>query len=338
MPWVSACPRGACAAGGRRRALHLVPPLRVTLWRDVRPRALVSHAPDCVILAADARVHNAASQAYEPITLALKVVLPHRMDAALARITQREDAMLRRVQALRDGVPRHTLPGVHNLVAFHGCERGVAWRRNTATVIALEYVPGPSLCAVVDAQAVPLARPCVAAYARQAAHAVAFLHHHDMIHRDVKLDNLVLNPVTERVVLVDFGFVAPVTGPCTDFPGSAEYAAPELFEGRPYNGKAADVYSFGVVLFALVTGDLPFRPRPGECQADLGRRVLAHKPNLRRVPQDVRGLLRTLLAKRPARRPDMAGVLRSTFFAPGRKDGHPAPQELRGGGLAGRRH
>lgn len=256
-----------------------------------------------------------------PVTLALKVTLPALMPPALARIVSREDAMLRRVQALRDSLPPARTPGVEHLVAFYGSEHDVPWRRHAATVIAMEYVVGPCLRVVLEEARAPLSRGCIMHYAGDVARGVAFLHRHDMIHRDVKLENAVLDSGARRVVVVDFGFAAPVHGPCTDFPGSPEYAAPEMFARAPYDGKAADVYAFGVLLYGLVARRLPFVQGEAESPSHFSLRVMHDPPNLSRVARCVKPLLRRLLAKDPAARPDMAGVLADTFFAAGRKDG-----------------
>lgn len=325
--WVAATPHRE-----GRRTFHLIPPLPLAMLPRARVLRLVDHHATGMVVVVAGIVRGA------PVTLALKVTLPATMPPALARITTREDAMLRRVQALRDSLPPSRTHGVEHLVAFHGSERDVPWRRHTATVIAMEYVVGPCLRAVLEEARAPLSRGCVAHYARDVARAVAFLHRHDMIHRDVKLENAVLDCGAQRVVVVDFGFVAPVDGPCTDFPGSPEYAAPEMYAHQPYNGKAADVYAFGVLLHALVARRLPFVQGEAESATDFTRRVMRDPPDLSRVAPCVKPLLRRLLAKDPGRRPDMASVLAATFFAASRKDGDAAPQDLRGGRLARWRH
>ncbi len=95
---------------------------------------------------------------------------------------------------------------------------------------------------------------------RAAAEALAYAHLRNMIHRDVKPANLMLDE-DERVVLTDFGIAKIVTG--TQFTasggmvGTPAYMAPEQGLGEAGNERS-DLYSLGVILFQLVTGRLPF--------------------------------------------------------------------------------
>ena len=78
--------------------------------------------------------------------------------------------------------------------------------------------------------------------------------------RDLKLENVMVENGTGRVVLIDFGlsnFWVPGSALCTHC-GSAEYAAPEVFDQDFPLCPKIDVWSFGVILFALLIGRLPF--------------------------------------------------------------------------------
>ena len=94
----------------------------------------------------------------------------------------------------------------------------------------------------------------------QIAEAVDFLHVHNICHRDLKCENILLSKAM-NVKLADFGFacdmaVCPTRTPC----GSYSYAAPELFVKplHEYDGRKADVWSMGVILYAMTCGRLPF--------------------------------------------------------------------------------
>ena len=90
--------------------------------------------------------------------------------------------------------------------------------------------------------------------------AVAACHRRNIVHRDIKCENLLLD-ANYRVMLSDFGFarIAEPDGHLDTFCGSFAYAAPEIIVGDEYIGTAADIWSMGVVLFAMVCGKLPFK-------------------------------------------------------------------------------
>eukprot|EP00038_Savillea_parva_P019353 m.27275 g.27275 ORF g.27275 m.27275 type:complete len:445 (+) comp4394_c0_seq2:170-1504(+) len=96
---------------------------------------------------------------------------------------------------------------------------------------------------------------------RQLASAVKFCHERGIVHRDLKLENILLDS-EGMIKLADFGFAGfyDTTGRqrLSEFCGSPPYAAPEIFIGRPYIGPEVDAWSLGVVLYAMVTGSLPF--------------------------------------------------------------------------------
>ena len=87
------------------------------------------------------------------------------------------------------------------------------------------------------------------------------LHDNDLVHRDLKLENILLDSKM-RLKIADFGCARRQIGKSLNtITGSYAYGAPELFRGDSYNGKVTDVWSLGVILYAMVMAKLPFRDK-----------------------------------------------------------------------------
>ncbi|MBA2246589.1 MAG: protein kinase, partial [Chloroflexia bacterium] len=146
--------------------------------------------------------------------------------------------------------------------------------------IVMEYVPGRNLKRIVeDRGALPLEE--VLAILDQVARALEHLHGRNLVHLDVKPQNLVMTP--ERVVkLIDFGLAQPA-GPRQETIGGAAfgtvaYLAPEQASGEAVDA-TTDVYALGCVAYELVTGQPPFIVPPGpDHQRELIRSHLERLP------------------------------------------------------------
>lgn len=139
-------------------------------------------------------------------------------------------------------------------------------------------------------------------YFLQILSAVEYLHNHNIVHRDLKAENLLLTDNYETIKLADFGF-ANYFKPddlLSTWCGSPPYAAPELFEGVRYVGPQVDIWSLGVVLYVLVCGSLPF---DGPTLVYLKNRVLNGKF---RIPffmtTECESLIRGMLRRDPEKR------------------------------------
>ena len=94
----------------------------------------------------------------------------------------------------------------------------------------------------------------------QLCRALRYLHSLDIVHRDIKLQNVLVND-EGQLKLIDFGFAlkVPQNEPVRVFCGTPTFMSPEIISQQPYDGKASDIWAFGVCAFRMVVGTFPFR-------------------------------------------------------------------------------
>lgn len=183
--------------------------------------------------------------------------------------------------------------------------------------IVMDLVPGGSARDLLAAAGTLSPRDALTITA-ETLDALATAHRQDVVHRDVKPDNVLLDAewspgATELVRVTDFGIASVVAErerTTTGLLGTPQYMAPEsISHGR--SGPAADVYGAGVMLYELLSGRTPFAG-PGTDFAVAYRHVTSTPPVLE-VPDALWSTLATMLAKDPAARPsatDAAATLR----------------------------
>ncbi|XP_058051861.1 serine/threonine-protein kinase 40 isoform X2 [Ahaetulla prasina] len=143
---------------------------------------------------------------------------------------------------------------------------------------------------------------------------VEALHKKNIVHRDLKLGNMVLNKRTHRITITNFCLGKHLVSEddlLKDQRGSPAYISPDVLSGRPYRGKPSDMWALGVVLFTMLYGQFPFYD---SIPQELFRKIKAAEyaiPEDGRVSENTVCLIRKLLVLDPQQRLAASEVLES---------------------------
>ncbi|XP_077402046.1 hormonally up-regulated neu tumor-associated kinase [Vanacampus margaritifer] len=155
-------------------------------------------------------------------------------------------------------------------------------------------------------------------YIRQLVLAVEHLHRAGVVHRDLKIENLLLDE-QDNIKLIDFGLsncagILGYSDPFSTQCGSPAYAAPELLSRKKY-GPKVDVWSIGVNMYAMLTGTLPFTVEPFSLRA-LHQKMVDKEMNP--LPPSLSTaaicLLKKLLEPDPNKRPNIHQVMADSWL------------------------
>lgn len=189
--------------------------------------------------------------------------------------------------------------------------------------IVLEYASGGEFYKYIQKKRRLKEGPACRLFA-QLISGVYYMHSKGLVHRDLKLENLLLDK-NENLLITDFGFVnefLPENELMKTSCGSPCYAAPELVvTARPYEARKADVWSCGVILYAMLAGYLPWDDDPENPDGDdigklyryITRTPLKFPDYIAPVPRD---LLREILIPDPKRRITISKTLKHQWLQP----------------------
>ncbi|XP_010072930.1 PREDICTED: hormonally up-regulated neu tumor-associated kinase [Pterocles gutturalis] len=155
-------------------------------------------------------------------------------------------------------------------------------------------------------------------YIRQLMLAVEHLHRAGVVHRDLKIENLLLDE-DNNIKLIDFGLsncagILGYSDPFSTQCGSPAYAAPELLARKKY-GPKIDVWSIGVNMYAMLTGTLPFTVEPFSLRALYQKMVDKEmNPFPTQLSTAAINFLRSLLEPDPAKRPNIQQALANRWL------------------------
>lgn len=179
--------------------------------------------------------------------------------------------------------------------------------------ICMEYAEGQSLEEIIDKQGI-ISPEVTARYAIQICSALEVAHKNNLIHRDIKPQNIIVTP-DGTVKITDFGIAKSLIEDNTktiNILGTAYYISPEQAQGKILN-YSTDIYSLGVVLYEMLTADLPFR---GENSIEISLKHINEKPIrpsalVSNIPPEIEKILMHCIEKNPQKRYENVSVLKA---------------------------
>eukprot|EP00826_Nyctotherus_ovalis_P034338 TRINITY_DN2841_c0_g2_i1.p1 TRINITY_DN2841_c0_g2~~TRINITY_DN2841_c0_g2_i1.p1 ORF type:complete len:390 (+),score=90.65 TRINITY_DN2841_c0_g2_i1:111-1280(+) len=180
--------------------------------------------------------------------------------------------------------------------------------------LVCELVKGGSLYGYIRSkESRKLSEPEARRIFTQIVAAVRYCHQKGVVHRDLKLENILLDE-DKNVRIIDFGFSVMVNpkAKLKVFCGTPSYMAPEIIAKKEYHGAPADVWSLGVILYAMLAGKFPFK---GGNETELFASVAKGVYTAPTASVSARNLLSKLLNTNPMRRPTCDEIMEDGFVA-----------------------
>ena len=164
-----------------------------------------------------------------------------------------------------------------------------------------------------------LANDEAACYFYQLINGLDYIHQKGIVHRDLKLENILLNK-NNIVKIIDFGLSnfydsnKLLSTPC----GSPSYASPDILSGEKYDGIMIDIWSTGIILYAMLCGHLPFDDENNE---NLYQKILDCKFDIpQHLEEDSVDLLKKILVKESKKRITIKEIKNHRFYIKGKKE------------------
>jgi serine/threonine protein kinase len=196
-----------------------------------------------------------------------------------------------------------------NLIQFQDL-----FETNTHYYLVIEHLDGGDLYDYLEKRNFKISDSRARELFAELTSALFYLHCFGIVHRDIKLENILMTDSTEQSItkVNDFGLAA-ILGPhqtANEKVGSLNYAAPELLKGKDYD-KSVDVWSMGIVFFTLLAGYLPFQ---GRSQDETKRRIKEGQPDRdeviwKKIPKEADEICFSMLDKNPETRIKLETIL-----------------------------
>lgn len=171
-------------------------------------------------------------------------------------------------------------------------------------------------------------------FARQIASALDYCHRNSIVHRDLKIENILISK-TGDIKIIDFGLsnlFSPQSHLKT-FCGSLYFAAPELLQAKQYTGPEVDLWSFGIVLYVLVCGKVPFDDQSmPQLHAKIKKGYVEYPPWLSQgmytfleqrgytanfIPKECKNLIARMLVTDPRQRANLTEIMNHPWMTKG---------------------
>jgi len=188
---------------------------------------------------------------------------------------------------------------------------------------ALEFVGAPTLAEMLSGPDVPMSPPVFLENAEGILAAVEAVHAREMIHCDLKPENIFIEALPRRAVLVDFGLVhlasdragTSAGAPDGTIQGTAEYMSPEQCGTGSALDLRSDIYSLGIIFYEMLTGAVPFFGTVADVQEAQRSKRPPRLSSTAQVPAALEEVVLRCLAKQPEQRFPSIAALRDALRA-----------------------
>jgi len=157
-------------------------------------------------------------------------------------------------------------------------------------VSVMEYVPGEDLYNFyTNTKSITNMIPNIIG---QIVSGLQYIHDQNMIHRDIKLENIIITP-DNKVKIIDFDFIVKANDPTVPKCGTPFYISPEIINDKPVD-EHIDTWAIGIVIYILLTGRYPF---DGSSHEDLYYKILYCDPDYHDINPKYKDLICKILNK-----------------------------------------
>lgn len=186
--------------------------------------------------------------------------------------------------------------------------------------IIMEYIKGQNLIDYIVERAGPnhgLPEKQARRYFAQLVSAVSYCHSQFISHRDLKLENIMIDTREDAVKLIDFGLSARMHHDGrkhNTWCGSPLYAPPEICVHDTYTSPQVDIWSMGIILYAMLSGHLPFG---GKDDGEIANSVYRCKYRIpESIPPLAKSLIKSILRKDPQDRATLEQIRAHLWLQP----------------------